>query len=500
MAAPNSPATLLEKLARGGAGSDPWNSIAAKAPSHAQRRDAPDGDDLDSMLERINALAGGKVANGNAAADALAESIDSTPTVDAFVPIEPKSFREARLTDSEVSALSLKYMLARGEATGRDIADQVKLPFLLVERLLSEMKQERLLVHKGAAAMNDYSYEMTDLGRERARRLSEHCTYFGSAPVDLQEYIDSVKAQSLTQQHPSVDQLKRAFEDLLINPNMLRRLGPAINSGRGLFLYGAAGNGKTSIAERVTGAFGQFIWIPRAIGVDGEIMRLYDPSNHEAAPLPKNEGLLSQSKIDQRWVRIRRPTIVVGGELTMDNLEVTLNTSTGISESPLQLKSNCGTLVIDDFGRQRMSTDELLNRWIVPLEKRYDFLNLPNGKKIEVPFDQLIIFSTNLEPKDLCDDAFLRRIPYKIEVIDPTEGEFRELFRIMCPKLGFTFNDEVVDYLIEKHYKAVGRPFRCCQPRDLLLQVRNLCFYEKREPALTPEFMDFAVENYFAVM
>jgi hypothetical protein len=192
-------------------------------------------------------------------------------------------------------------------------------------------------------------------------------------------------------------------------------LGPAINSGRGLFLYGAPGNGKTSIAERVTRAFGQYLWIPRAIGVDGEIIRMFDPSNHEETPQENTNNLIDNRKIDKRWIRIRRPTIVVGGELTMDNLEVALNTSTGISEAPMQLKSNCGTLVIDDFGRQKMSTDELLNRWIVPLEKRYDYLNLASGKKIQVPFDQLIIFSTNLEPKDLVDDAFL-----PLAVADPT--------------------------------------------------------------------------------
>jgi predicted ATPase with chaperone activity len=281
---------------------------------------------------------------------------------------------------------------------------------------------------------------------------------------------------------------------------MLARLGPAINSGRGMFLYGAPGNGKTSIAERVTQAFGQHIWIPRAIGVDGEIIRLFDPVNHVEAPLERGSGLLDQSRIDKRWVRIRRPTIVVGGELTMDNLEVSLNTSTGICEAPMQLKSNCGTLVIDDFGRQRMSIDELLNRWIVPLEKRYDYLNLPNGKKIQVPFDQLVIFSTNLEPRDLVDDAFLRRIPYKIEVVDPSEDEFRQLFQIMCPIMGFKFDKRSVDHLIEKHYRQVGRPFRCCQPRDLLLQIRNHCLYQKQEPILNSELFDFAVENYFAVM
>jgi predicted ATPase with chaperone activity len=281
---------------------------------------------------------------------------------------------------------------------------------------------------------------------------------------------------------------------------MMARLGPAINSGRGLFLFGAPGNGKTSIAERITSAFGQYIWIPRAIGVDGEVIRLFDPSNHEEAPLEAGEGLIDERKVDGRWVRIRRPTIVTGGELRMDNLEVTLNTSTGISEAPMQLKSNCGTLVIDDFGRQRMSIDELLNRWIVPLEKRYDFLNLASGKKLQVPFDQLIIFSTNLEPKALVDDAFLRRIPYKIEVVDPTEAEFRDLFKMMCPKLGFEYQDEIIDYVVDKHYKQVKRPFRCCQPRDLLMQVRNFCTFHGKPLALSEEYFDLAVENYFAVM
>ncbi len=184
----------------------------------------------------------------------------------------------------------------------------------------------------------------------------------------------------------------------------------------------------------------------------------------------------------------------------MENLEVIRNTSTGICEAPMQMKSNCGTLVIDDFGRQRMSTDELLNRWIVPLEKRLDFLNLPNGKKLQVPFDQLIIFSTNLQPRDLVDEAFLRRIPYKIDVADPTEDEFRQLFKIMAPKLGLIYCEEPIDYLVKTHYLAAGRPFRNCQPRDLLLQVRNRCFYENRPLELTCEHFDVAVENYFAMM
>jgi len=425
---------------------------------------------------------------------------DGTEITDEWFPVEPTDFAQSGITESQVEELAMKFLLARGDASGRDVANQLRLPFGLVEAVLRTLKHDQIVALRGSAPMNDYVYQLTDIGRECARRYAEHCTYFGSAPVALKDYIESVGLQSIEKQHPTKTDLKRAFEDLLISPKMLTRLGPAINSGRGLFLFGAPGNGKTSIAERVTKAFGKAIWIPRAIGVDGEIIRLFDPSNHEEAPPKPNAGLLEESRVDKRWVRIKRPTIVVGGELTMENLEVTNNPATGISEASLQLKSNCGTLVIDDFGRQRMSTDELLNRWIVPLEKRYDFLNLSSGKKIEVPFDQLIVFSTNLEPKDLVDDAFLRRIPYKIEIVDPEETDFIKLFEIMAPKMGFDYSEPPIRYLVERHYKSVNRPFRCCQPRDLLLQVRNYCYFQGLKPELKEEYLDFACENYFAVM
>jgi chloramphenicol 3-O-phosphotransferase len=417
-----------------------------------------------------------------------------------FVPVEPVSFAAAGLTDSQVEALVVKFLLVRGDALGRDIAEQVKLPFVLVDELLRTMKNDRLLVHKGGAPMNDFQYQLTDLGHERALRYAAHCTYFGAAPVSLADYVASVAAQSLTGYHPTDADLEQAFEGLLINPRMLDRLGPAMNSGRGMFLFGAPGNGKTSIAERMTRAFGATIWVPRAIGVDGEVVRLYDPVNHVEVPLEPGKGLWDKRRIDKRWVRIRRPSIIAGGELTMASLEVAVSSTTGIGEAPLQMKSNCGSLVIDDFGRQRMSIADLLNRWIVPLETRYDFLHLPSGKRIKVPFDQLIIFSTNLEPRQLVDEAFLRRIPYKIEIIDPTEDEFRELFAMMAPKLGIEYRREPVDYLIQTHYRKAGRPFRFCQPRDLLLQVRNYCVYHKRPAELTREYLDLAVENYFAVM
>ncbi|MEX0939023.1 MAG: AAA family ATPase [Pirellulales bacterium] len=489
--------SLLARLSsRGEESAAAWAELQARQPQHgtstgaAVEGEEPRGEsELDALLDRINGMVDGSDGSGNQ----IGESGE-------FIPLEPDSFEQAGLTDSEVEALCTKFLLARGEASGRGVAEQVALPFRLIDDLLHQMKHDQLVAHRGAAPMNDYVYQLTEMGRERARRYSQTCTYFGAATVTLQDYTAAVAAQSLAGQHPTPDDLKRAFSDLLINQKMLRRLGPAINSGRGLFLFGAPGNGKTSIAERITKAFGEHIWIPRALGIDGEIIRLYDPSNHTEVPVAGYEGLIDQRKLDRRWIRIRRPTIVVGGELTMDNLEVTVNSATGISEAPIQLKSNCGTLVIDDFGRQKMSTDELLNRWIVPLEKRYDFLNLSIGKKIQVPFDQLIVFSTNLEPRDLVDDAFLRRIPYKIEVTDPTEEEFRELFKLMAPQMGLKYREEVIDYLVENHYRHDKRPFRCCQPRDLLMQICNFCRYEGTDLEMNEELFDFAVENYFAVM
>jgi hypothetical protein len=457
---------------------------------------------IDAARSLAAALAGitQLTANGDDGRSDAAPADDAANHPDAFTPIEPASIQAAGLTTCEVEALVLKTLLARGDAAGRELADQTKLPFILIHELLQELKNERLVGHRGSAPMNDFIYQLSDMGRERARRYAQHCTYYGAAPVSLDDYIASVHAQSPTAQHPTVDDLRRAFGGLLLSSGMLDRLGPAINSGRGLFLFGPPGNGKSSIAERITAAFGREIWVPRAIGVDGEILRVYDPVNHEEVPLPPDTGLLDQRRLDKRWIRIRRPTIIAGGELTMSQLDVTTDTSTGISEAPLQLKSNCGTLVIDDFGRQRMRIDELLNRWIVPLEKRCDYLSLPNGKKIVVPFDQLVVFSTNLEPRELVDEAFLRRIPYKIEVIDPTEDEFHRLFEMMAEHLGVCYRREAVDYVIMAHYRKHGRPLRFCHPRDLLLQVRNYCTYHNRQPEMTSEHFDRAIENYFAVM
>lgn len=425
----------------------------------------------------------------------------AAPARSTFIPKAPASFAEAGLDPGIVEALVLKYIAAVGTATGATIASELCLPGDAVVQLLAALKQQQIIVYVGAAQMGDFNYTLTDAGRDRARRFQLESLYVGPAPVPLEQYIASVKAQTITTVTPQYDDLKRAFNDLLISEEMFQILGPAINSGRGMFLYGYPGNGKTSIAERITRCFGDEIYIPRCLIVDGLIIKVFDAANHQEIEVNR-ESILKKDKFDPRWVKIRRPTIVVGGELTMEALEVQYNATSKTCEAPTQLKSNGGTLVIDDFGRQRMKPIELLNRWIVPLEKRFDYLALPNGKKVQVPFDQLIIFSTNLEPKDLCDDAFLRRIPYKINVPDPTEEQFRRLFDFVGPALGFEMNAEskaAIDYLVATHYNG-KRPFRCCQPRDLMLQVRNRCLYLGQPQKLSPELFDYASSVYFTIM
>ncbi len=452
--------------------------VAPSSPAAPQQVD-----ELGDMFDRIDQL-----------------DEEGTESEDDFFPYQPKTLEDTGIHADSIERLILKFLLQTGSCSGRGICRQIRLPLPVVDPLMRNLKQTKVLALVGSAEAGDYVYALTETARDRARRYQEECTYFGAAPVPLRAYVAAVAAQTMNGQTASETDLKRAFSDLIISPEMLMRLGPAVNSGRGCFLYGQPGNGKTSIAERVTASFGQNIWIPRCLEIDGDLIRLFDPQVHEEVPLDRNEGLLDKTDVDQRWVRIKRPTVIAGGELTMAELEITQNPTTNICEAPLQLKSNCGTLVIDDFGRQRMPVDELLNRWIVPLEKRYDFLNLPSGKKISVPFDQLIIFSTNLEPRDLVDGAFLRRIPYKIEVPDPPEEDFRALFKIMCKVCKIDFKQDMLDYLVDKHYLPVNRPFRACQPRDLLLQVRNLCVYLEVPIELTHNSLDRAVENYFNVM
>ena len=428
----------------------------------------------------------------------VADTLPPAERQGPFIPPECETFTDLGLPDELIESLVFKHLLAVGSNTCRGMSKDLSVPGKQLLGMLTDIKSRQLIVYKGSASMGDFEYTLTEAGHETAQRYVSECAYSGTAPVPLADYVASVAAQSLHLETPGPSELKDAFRDLLINAEMLSQLGPAINSGRGMFLFGFPGNGKTSIAERVTRCFGLPIWIPYALFVEGEIIQLYDPQTHDA--IADASSPIKEQAHDTRWIKITRPTIVVGGELTMDSLELQHNPHTKITEAPLQLKSNCGTLVIDDFGRQRMNPDELLNRWIVPLEKSYDFLTLANGQKIRVPFEQLIIFSTNLEPRELVDDAFLRRIPYKINIIDPTEAEFRELMQIMATSLGLDYNEDAVDHLIDVHYRPNNRPFRCCHPRDLLQQIVNESKYRSRPAEMTNQGFDNACRTYFAIM
>ncbi len=311
--------------------------------------------------------------------------------------------------------------------------------------------------------------------------------------MTAEEYVASVAAQTLRNQTITRDGLRAALADLQVSPETFSQLGTALGSVGAMFLYGDPGNGKTTIAERLTRAYGEALWIPRAVRLGGETVRLYDAAVHRE--LPRDAAAAPH---DDRWVRVRRPTVVVGGELTLDHLELSFNPVSGVMEAPVQMKANGGTLVVDDFGRQRMHPDALLNRWIVPLERGYDFLNTPGGKKVKVPFDLLTVFATNLRPADLVDEAFLRRIPFKIRAGDPSPREFRAILHALAPPMGLTIDPGAAEALVADHFLDIDRPMRFCHPRDLLLQVKRRADFEGLPPVATAEAFAVAVKNYFS--
>ena len=388
--------------------------------------------------------------------------------------------------------------LVAGTVSGRHTAERTGLPFRVVEPLLDMFRTRKFLSHVRPAAFNDYYYSLTEAGQRRAQSHMKQSGYVGPAPVPLTDYVLSVEAQAAGLDPIDRDQLRAALSRISYQDELLDQLGPAINSNTGMFLFGPPGNGKTTIARCLTQCLGQEIWIPHAILDDGNLIKLQDDAFHRPAPIPEGDGnILKTQEWDRRWLRIVRPTVVVGGELVMDNLEVRHDERSNICEAPLQMKSNCGCLLIDDFGRQRIAPEELLNRWIVPLENSCDYLTLPTGKKIQIPFEQLIIFSTNLDPDSLVDEAFLRRVPYKIFVGDPSPDEYRRLVMEVSRALGFADTPEAAEHLL-KFYQSSNRSLRRCHPRDLLTQVANFCKYRKIPMGIRPEYLDQACRSYFS--
>lgn len=418
---------------------------------------------------------------------------------DAFWPAEPQTIEETGLGDEFIEQLLCKHLVVHGASKGRTLAEQIRLPFRLIEPLLRALRTSQVVVYSGSAPFNDYFYTLTELGRTRAQGFLDACSYVGPAPVPLMDYVISVEAQSISAEAPGPERLAEAVAGISVDPTLFDILGPAVNSGTGMFLYGAPGNGKSTLAKRITMCFGQQIWIPYALYEDGQLIKFFDSSYHKEMQ-QADRSLIKHADCDRRWIKILRPTVVVGGELTMDNLDIRHDPRSNINEAPLQLKSNCGCLLIDDFGRQRIEPGQLLNRWIVPLESRHDFLTLPTGKKLQVPFEQLVIFSTNLEPSELVDEAFLRRIPFKICIDDPSEEEFHLLFQLYAKSFGCEYRRDVVDDLVARHYRPLDRPLRRCHPRDLLLQVHSYCTYSRQPMEMRREYLDRAVRSYFAAV
>jgi predicted ATPase with chaperone activity len=414
-----------------------------------------------------------------------------------FLPPEPESLETLDISPVLLEALILKSISGRSVMVAGDIATELNLPYFnVVEPVLEQLRETKLLeVIKGDLQAISYVLAITDAGRERSNQYFEISAYTGPAPVSIHSYIAAVKAQSIRNIQVNQRKLSAAFNGLVFDEEILRQVGPATNSGQSIFLYGPPGNGKTTISERIVEAFGGSIFIPYCIEVNGAIIRLFDDYNHKEVPTEDDARL--QQKYDRRWRLIRRPVIVVGGELTLNSLDLIWSEESRYYEAPFQMKANGGCFMIDDFGRQRMDPKDLLNRWIVPLEKKVDYLTLHTGVKIQVPFDELLVISTNLDPRQLVDEAFLRRLRYKIPINNPSEENFKKIWQIVSKAKGVPYSDEVVDYFVAKHMKPKTRPFRGCLPRDILELVVDSCRYHQVPINISPQLLDDAAEAYF---
>lgn len=424
------------------------------------------------------------------------------PAILEIAPPEPKSIEETGLRIGLLADLSLKYLYYSGNATGVQLAQELRLPWTgVVEKVVDFLAAEKLADLRGGKGFGRASvdFTLTEKGREYARDALARNTYVGPAPVPIEQYNSLITNQ--TQENPVIsrDDVQQALSHLVVPSHLAERIGPAVNSGRSLFLYGPPGNGKTSLAEAISAMFGGEVFVPHCLEIDNQIVKVFDNLIHTSVPLELGRdgaGRRQALEMDHRWLLCRRPAVVVGGELTLESLDLLYSETARFYEAPFQVKANGGMLLIDDFGRQKVHPTDLLNRWIVPLEKRIDFLTLHTGKKFEIPFDQLLVFSTNLDPKDLVDEAFLRRIKYKIEVPNPDEKSFREIFRRVCEASDVPYVEQAVTYLIDHYYKPRELELRACHPRDLIHLLLDSARYRQIAPALSKELLDQACQVF----
>src|SRR5438445_313852 len=415
------------------------------------------------------------------------------------LPPEPQSIDQTGLTLGFLSDLALKTLYLRGQMTLAEIASSLGLPIAnIADRIMDFLKSERLVEIRGGTGLSsaNYQFVIVDRGPEKAQEALARSQYVGKAPVPLSMYVQAVQRQSIANLHVTQDDLVRAFAHMVIPRETLAQLGPAVNAGKSIFLLGPPGNGKTTIGEVLASLMKGDVVLPYAVEVDQQVIKVYDQVYHRVALDPV---VAERLRFDHRWVVSKRPIVMTGGELTLETLDLIFDDNAKCYAAPFQMKANGGIFMVDDFGRQRVSPKDLLNRWIVPLEKRVDYLTLHTGKKIEIPFDMLMIFSTNLDPADLVDEAFLRRIRYKIGIEAPSVEQYDEIFKRMCARKNIEYRAEAMSQILAI-YRKKNIGLRSCHPRDILEQIIDTSRFLGQQPSLTPQLLDMACNSYFVTL